>query len=82
MTKHGIAAALALATALAGLAACGKSEAPGADPAVDPAAERAAATERAKQGPFGADMKALESAKGLGAELNKKAEENLEKADK
>jgi hypothetical protein len=78
MKKHGTAAIFALATALAGLAACGKPEAPGADPA----AERAAATERAKQGPFGADMKALESAKGLGADLNRKAEDNLEKADK
>ena len=72
--------ALALAAALAVLASCGKSEAPKA--AADPAAERAAATERAKQGPYGADVKALEDAKNLGAELNKKAEDNLEKADK
>jgi hypothetical protein len=78
MTRRAIAAALAVA-ATAALAACGKTESP---PPADPAAERAAATERAKQGPFGADVKALESAKGLGADLNKKAEENLEKADK
>lgn len=75
MSKTGIAAGLALAAALA---ACGKSE----SPSVDPAAERAAATERAKQGPFGTDMKALENAKNLGADLNRKAEDNLEKADK
>jgi hypothetical protein len=68
-----------LGAALLLLAACGKQESP---PAQDPAAERAAATERAKQGPFGADVKALEKAKGMGADLNKKAEDNLEKADK
>lgn len=72
-------AVVTLGTALLVLAACGKQESP---PAQDPAAERAAATERAKQGPFGADVKALEKAKGMGAELNKKAEDNLEKADK
>jgi hypothetical protein len=72
-------AVVALGTALLLVAACGKQESP---PAQDPAAERAAATERAKQGPFGADVKALEKAKGMGADLNKKAEDNLEKADK
>jgi hypothetical protein len=68
-----------LGAALLLLVACGKQESP---PAQDPAAERAAATERAKQGPFGTDVKALEKAKGMGADLNKKAEDNLEKADK
>ncbi|HXZ47810.1 MAG TPA: hypothetical protein VEG27_02265 [Usitatibacter sp.] len=68
-----------VAAALLVVAACGKSEAPKA--AADPAAERAAARERAKHEAFGADVKALEKAENLGADLNKKAEENLQKAD-
>ncbi len=71
-------AAAALALALPLVAACGKSEAPPADPA----AERAAATKRAEEGPYGAQMKALDKAKNLGADINKKVEDNLEKADK
>jgi hypothetical protein len=70
-------AALALAVGL-GAAACSKHESP---PATDPAAERAAATERAKHEAFGTDVQALEKAKQLGADMNRKAEENLEKAD-
>ena len=77
MTGRRAATGAALAALLA-LSGCGESK----KPSVDGEAERAAATERAKQGPFGADVKALEDAKGLGADLNKKAEENLEKADK
>lgn len=68
----------ALAAALLSVAACGRSEAP----KVDSAAEREAATQRAKEGPYGAQMKALENAKGMGADINKKVEDNLEKADK
>jgi len=60
------------------LAACGKSEAPPSDPA----AERAAATKRAEEGPYGAQMKALDKAKNLQSDLNKKVEDNLEKSDK
>jgi len=71
-------AAAPLALALA-LAACGKAEAPNA---ADPAAERAAATERAKQGPMGAQVKALEDAKNLGADLNRKAEQEQEQVDR
>lgn len=67
-----------LAAALPLLAACGKSP----QVAADPAAERAAATERAKQGPYGAQMKALETAKGLGADLNKKAQDEVERNEK
>jgi len=70
-------AALAVVVAL-GSAACSKHEAP---PATDPAAERAAATERARHDAFGADVRALDKAKQLGADMNRKAEENLEKAD-
>ena len=71
-------AAALVAVALPLLAACGKSEAP----ASDPAAERAAATKRAEEGPYGAQMKALDKAKNLQSDLNKKVEDNLEKADK
>ncbi len=60
-------------------AACGKKP---PEPKVDAAAERAAATERAKQGPYGAQMKALETAKGLEADINKKAQDAVEKAEK
>lgn len=70
-------AALALALAL-GLAACGRSEAP----KVDAEAERKAATERARQGPMGDAVKALETAKGLEADVNRKALEAVEKAEK
>jgi hypothetical protein len=71
-------AAALVAAALALLAACGRSEAPPADPAT----ERAEATKRAEQGPYGTQMKALDKAKNLQSDLNKKAEDNLEKADK
>ncbi len=71
-------AAALLALALPLVAACGKSEAPPSDPA----AERAAAIKRSEEGPYGAQMKALDKAKNLQSDLNKKAEDNLEKADK
>jgi len=71
-------AAVPLCTAIA-LAACGKSEAPRVE---DPGAERAAATERAKEGPMGAQVKALEDAKNLGADLNRKAEQEQEQVDR
>ena len=48
---------------------------------VDAAAEQAAARERARQGPLGTQVKAIDTANQLGADLNKKAAENLEKAD-
>jgi hypothetical protein len=70
-------AAALLAAALPLVAACGKSEAPPGDPA----AERAAATKRAEEGPYGTQMKALDKAKNLQSDINKKAEDNLEKAD-
>jgi hypothetical protein len=68
-----------LAAALPLVAACGKSEAP---PAADPAAERAAAMKRAEQGPYGTQLKGLDNAKNMQADLNKKAEDNIEKAEK
>ncbi len=75
MKRLALAAAFAAALVAAG---CGKT------PKVegDPAAERAAATERAKEGPFGSQVKALETAKNLGADLNKKAQEEVERNEK
>jgi hypothetical protein len=68
----------AAAIAFAALAGCGKPEAP----KVDAATERAEATERAKQRAYGgSELKALEKAKGLEADINKKAEEGVERAD-
>jgi hypothetical protein len=72
------AAAFALAAAAVTIAGCGKSE----RPKTDAAAEQAAAGERARQGPFGGDLKALDKAKGLGADLNRKAQEEGEQADR
>ncbi len=68
-------AAIALAALAAG--ACGKQEAP----KVDAAAEQKEALERAKQGAFGTQVKALEDAKALGADLDKKARESIDKAE-
>jgi len=71
--------AAAAVLALAALAGCGpKAEAP----KVDPAVERAQATERAKQGPLGSQVKALEDAKGMQEDLNKKAQESVDKIEK
>ena len=65
------------AVAAAALAGCGKPDAPTADAA----AERAAATERAKKDVFGTQVKAVENAKGLGADLERKAQAGVDKAD-
>jgi len=77
MRRHGLAA---LALALAALAAggCGK-ETPKAE--TDSASERKAALERAKEGPYGAQVKALESAKGMQDDLDRKTRESVEKAE-
>ena len=60
------------------LAGCGEKA---KTPKVDAAAEQAAARERARQGPLGTQVKAIDTANQLGADMNKKAAENLEKAD-
>ena len=58
---------------------CGKT----APPTADAEKERAEATERAKQRAYGGDaMKALETAKALEGDLNKKAQDSVEKAEK
>jgi hypothetical protein len=64
--------------ALAAVGGCGKSEAP----KVDAATERAQATERAKHDAFGTQVQSLDKAKALGADVNKKAEEQQDAVDK
>jgi hypothetical protein len=71
--------AVMVALALAA-SACGQKAAEA--PKVDPKAEQAAATQRAKEGPMGAQVKALEDAKGMEADLNKKAQESVDKIEK
>jgi hypothetical protein len=73
MRRHGL-GALALLALLAG--GCGKDT-----PKVDAATERAQALERAKEGAFGTQVKALEAAKGMEADLDKKAREAIDKAE-
>jgi hypothetical protein len=71
----GIAAALAAAAVLA--VACGKSEAP----PVDAKKEQAEANQRAREDVFGSQVKAHDSAKTMQDDINKKAQDNLDKAD-
>ena len=66
------------ATCIAVLAGCGKSE----TPKTDAATERAQATERAKRDAFGTQVKAVDQAKALADDVNKKAEAGLDAADK
>lgn len=67
----------ALVVVLAALAgACGKEA-----PRTDPATERKEALERAKEGAFGTQVKALENAKTMEADLNKKATDMVDKAE-
>jgi hypothetical protein len=74
---RGAALAAIFAVALAFAAACSKEK----TPKVDAAAERAAALERAKKDVFGTQVNALETAKGLEADVNKKAAEAAAKID-
>jgi hypothetical protein len=48
---------------------------------VDAATERAEANKRARQDVFGAQVKAIDSAKEMPADLNQKAQDNLDKVD-
>lgn len=77
MTFRAAGAAVILAALFLG--SCGK-EAPA--PKADAANERAEALERSKQGAFGTQVQALEAAKGLGADLNQKALDAVDKAEK
>jgi hypothetical protein len=70
-----VAAALAAAAVFA--VACGKKE----EPKVDAATERQQAHDRAAKDVFGTQVQAVDKAKALQDDLNKKAQENLDKAD-
>lgn len=70
-----VAAALAAAAVLTG--ACSKTE----EPKVDAATERQQAHDRAAKDVFGAQVQAVDKAKAMQDDMNKKAQENLDKAD-
>jgi hypothetical protein len=73
-------AALLAAMALAGaLAGCSKSPPPAK---VDAKQEQAEALERARHDAFGAQVQALDKAKALEADINKKASENVDRIEK
>jgi hypothetical protein len=74
MGSRGLAIVLLLSLAVAG---CGRKE----EPKVDAATEQKEALERSKEGAFGTQVKALEAAKTMGADLDRKARESVEKAE-
>ena len=80
-----VAAAMAAAAVLA--VGCGKAETPKVDGGVAPSGsgskttEQAEANKRARQDVFGAQVKAVDDAKGMQDDLNKKAQEGLDKVD-
>ncbi|MCM2327901.1 MAG: hypothetical protein NDI88_08440 [Lysobacter sp.] len=67
--------AIALAALVA--AGCGKKE----EARVDAATGQKEALERAKTGAFGTQVNALENAKGVQADFDRKAQEAVEKAE-
>jgi hypothetical protein len=71
---RGVLLALCMGALLAG---CGKSKAP----TVDAATERQEAHDRAAKDAFGTQVQALDKAKGMQDDLNKKAADNLDRAD-
>jgi hypothetical protein len=71
-----VAVALALAGTLVATG-CGESKKPKVNEN-----ERAEALERARQGPYGDQVKALDKAKALEADINKKASEQVDKIEK
>jgi hypothetical protein len=77
LARHSIEVAAALAAAAVFAVACGKADAP----KVDAKTEQAEANKRAREDVFGAQVKAHDAAKGMQDDLNKKAQENLDKAD-
>jgi hypothetical protein len=72
-----VAVALALAGTLVA-AGCGDSK----KPKVDAATERAEALERAKKGPYGTQVKSIDTAKALSDDINKKAAESVDRIEK
>jgi len=73
-----VAIAVPLVAVALGTAACGQSKAP----KVDAEAEKAAALERARKDAFGTQVKALDTAKGLEADVNQKAQDRVDAIDK
>ena len=71
-----IAAALAVAATL--VAGCGESK----KPKVDAATEQREALERAKKGPYGTQVQELEKSKALADDINKKAQESVDRIEK
>ena len=72
-------AALLVAMALAATAgACSKAP----PPKVDAKKEQAEALERARHDAFGTQVQALDKAKALEADINKKASENVDRIEK
>jgi len=59
------------------VAACGGEK----TPKVDAATEQAEAHKRASQGPFSAQVQGYDKAKALGADVNQKVEDNVNKVD-
>lgn len=60
------------------LAGCGKT----GQPKVDAATERAEALERARHDAFGAQVKGLDAARALEADINRKATESVDNIEK
>ena len=61
------------------LASCGGK--PASSAKTDPEAEKAAALERARHDAFGTQVQALDKAKGMEEDINKKAAAEMDKAD-
>lgn len=75
-TAEHVAFALALAATL--VAGCGEAK----KPTVDSATEQREALDRARKGPYGTQIQALDKAKALEADINKKASEQVDKIEK
>jgi hypothetical protein len=78
MNARGRRAALLAVAALAAVA-CSKSPPPAK---VDAKQEQAEALERARHDAFGTQVQALDKAKALEADVNKKASENVDRIEK
>jgi hypothetical protein len=73
-----VAVAVPLVAVALAASACGQSK----TPKVDAEAEKAAALERARKDAFGTQVKALDTAKGLEADVNQKAQDRVDAIDK
>jgi hypothetical protein len=74
MGRPGVAVVLVALLAALG---CAKKE----EPKADAATEQREALERAKEGPYGSQVKALEDAKKMGEDLDRKSRESVDKAE-